>query len=146
MGRDNATHTPVTRSSNRRILHVDDDPVTREAVRGILSAEHEVISARGLTDALDLAKAGKFVLYLLGGMFRDGSSLELCYELRVLDPKVPVLFHSFLPNDLRQRLVLAGAAEIVDKSASAAALGDAVRRHVDPASQSQRRRTASTAR
>ncbi len=94
MGRDTSVGALGSRDFSSRILHVEDDPATREAVRCILSADHEVVSACGLTDALDRARDHEFGLYLLGGMFRDGSSLELCYELRVLYPKVPVLFHS----------------------------------------------------
>jgi DNA-binding response OmpR family regulator len=124
--------------SSGQILHVDDDPATRQAVRGILSADHEIVSACGLTDALDLARDGDFRLYLLGGMFQDGSSLELCYELRLLDPGVPVLIHSLLPKELSQRLLSAGATEIVDRTAPPEALTDAVRRHVGAPSQSQR--------
>jgi DNA-binding response OmpR family regulator len=98
-----------------------------------------------LTDALDLARDRGFGLYLLGGMFQDGSSLELCYELRLIDPVVPVLIHSLLPKELRQRLLAAGATEIVDKAAPLEALTDVVRRHLERVSQSQRRRIAMSA-
>jgi len=107
-----------------------------------LSAEHEVVSACGLSEALDFARDREFGLYLLGGMFRDGSSLELCYELRMLHPKVPVLIHSLLPRDLRCYLMTAGATEIVDRTAPAQVLTEAVRRNVDAPAQPERRRTA----
>jgi len=101
------------------------------------------VSARGLTEALDIARDREFGLYLLGGMFRDGSSLELCYELRlVLHPQVPVLIHSLLPRDLGRYFIIAGATEIVDKAAPARTLTEAVRRHVDAPPQAERRRTA----
>jgi DNA-binding response OmpR family regulator len=145
MSRDRFLRSPERQHSSGQILHVDDDPATRDAVRGILSAHHEIVSASGLTDALDLAREHGFGLYLLGGMFQDGSSLELCYELRLLDPVVPVLIHSLLPKELRQRLLTAGATEIVDRAASPEALTDAVRRHLDGVSQSQRRRIAISA-
>jgi len=144
MGRD-ASSCLSSQDSKRRILHVEDDPITRQKVQGILSVDHEVVSACGLTDGLDFARNCRFALYLLGGVFRDGSTLELCYELRALDPRVPVLFHSLLPKDLRQRLLLAGATEIVDKTDPAEALAAAVRRHVDGAALTQQRRTASLA-
>ena len=119
--------------------------MTREKVHGILSVDHEVVSACGLTDGLDLARNRRFALYLLGDVFRDGSTLELCYELRALDPRVPVLFHSLLPKELKQRLLSAGATESVDKTDAADALAAAVRRHVDLVALPQRRRTASLA-
>jgi|SRR5215831_11831903 len=145
MVRDRSAETRGSTGLTRPILHVDDDPATRSAVREILSIHHEVISARGLSEALDFVRERRFGLYLLGGMFRDGSSLELCYELRLSDPKVPVLFLSLLPKDLRQQLLLAGATEILDKTGSAEALTDAVRRHVDALSVSPRRQIASMA-
>jgi DNA-binding response OmpR family regulator len=131
--------------SRKRILHVEDDPATRETVLGVLSADHEVVSAFGLTDGLRLARNRQFALYLLGGMFKDGSCLELCYEIRALDPCVPVLFHSLLPKDLKPCLLLAGATEIIDKTSPAEALAGAIRRHIDATSLPQRRRTASLA-
>jgi DNA-binding response OmpR family regulator len=143
MGRGSSL-LPDSTGFNRRVLHVEDDPITRETIHGILSIDHDVVSACGLNDALDLARDGRFDLYLLGGMFRDGSSLELCYELRLLDPRVPVLFHSSLPKDLRQRLLVAGVTEIIDKTGPVEALAAAVRRHFD-ALTLPRRRTASSA-
>jgi|SRR5262245_20513380 len=142
MARDRSAHSPGGRGPAKGILHVEDDPRTRDEVRGILSVDHEVVSACGLTEALDFARDREFGLYLLGGMFRDGSSLELCYELRLLNPKAPVLIHSILPRDLKRHLMIAGATEIVDKAAPAQVLTDAVRRHVDPFPQQERRRTA----
>jgi DNA-binding response OmpR family regulator len=117
--------------------------MTRQKVQGILSVDHEVVSACGLTDGLDLARNRRFALYLLGGVFRDGSPLELCYELRALDPRVPVLLLSLLPKELRQPLLSAGATEIVDKTDPAEALAAAVRRHVDGAPPPHSHRTAS---
>jgi len=108
----------------------------------ILSVDHEVVSASGLSEALDFARDSDFGLYLLGGMFRDGSSLELCYELRLLDPEVPVLIHSLLPKDLRRFFMIAGATEIVEKTATAEALTEAVHRQLDGLPQPERRRTA----
>ena len=144
MGR-NASSLVSSPDSRRRILHVEDDPLTRERVHGILSVDHEVVSACGLTDGLDLARNRRFALYLLGGVFRDGSPLELCYELRALDPRAPVLLLSLLPKELRQPLLLAGATEIVDNTDLAEALAPAVRRHVDDTAVPLQRRFASLA-
>jgi len=143
---NHANSKPANQCNLTRILHVDDDATTREAVRSILSRDHEVVSACGLSDALHIARDETFGLYLLGGMFRDGSSLELCYELRLLDPRVPVLIHSLLPHDLKDHLLVVGAAEVVDKTDSGQELTEAVRKYVGGPSQNQRRRWASSAR
>jgi len=144
MGR-NASSPLSGLDSRSRILHVEDDPLTREKVLGILSVDHEVVSACGLTDGLDLARNRCFALYLLGGVFRDGSPLELCYELRALDPRAPVLLLSLLPKELRRPLLLAGATDIVDNTDLAEGLAPAVRRHVADIAVPQQRRIASLA-
>ena len=145
MLRDRSTHGRGNTDHLRGILHVEDDPITRETVRGVLSGDHEVVSASGLTQALDFARDREFALYLLGGMFRDGSSLELCYELRLLHPSVPVILHSQLPGELGHHLLVAGATEIVDRDAPVDSITDAVRRNVNHFSPLERSRTASSA-
>src|SRR5215831_10029449 len=109
MSKDSFPHGRGMTTHESGILHVEDDPITRETVREVLSADHEVVSASGLAEALDFARDRRFALYLLGGMFRDGSSLELCYELRLLHPSVPVILHSQLPGELGHHLLVAGA-------------------------------------
>jgi len=53
-----------------------------------------VKSALTVADALRLAQAGGFDLYLLDSWLPDGTGVELCQQIREFDPRTPVLFCS----------------------------------------------------
>ncbi|HET6669693.1 MAG TPA: response regulator, partial [Pyrinomonadaceae bacterium] len=67
----------------RRILFIEDHPDTRELVTFVLEASgYRVTSDITVAAALDLAKAGKFDLYLIDNWLPDGEGVELCERIR----------------------------------------------------------------
>ena len=70
----------------------------------------EVITAKTVAEALQLAQIESFDLYLLTSRFPHGSGLELCQQLRDFAPKTPIVFYSgdAYPTDKAKGL-LAGA-------------------------------------
>ena len=78
-----------------RILCVDDHQDTSEMLQLLLSHEdYEVVTARGLDQAISLSKTQSFDLYVLDKRLPDGSGLELCRRLQALTPGVPCIFYS----------------------------------------------------
>ena len=78
-----------------RILHVEDDQDTRTLVAFILQGEGwEVSSVEKASDALELAAAGGFDLYLLDNWIEGDTHNVLCRSLRSIDPQTPILFYS----------------------------------------------------
>jgi DNA-binding response OmpR family regulator len=55
---------------------------------------HQVVSARTIGECLELARGEMFDLYMLDDDYIDGTSLELCKQLRKLTPETPILFFS----------------------------------------------------
>src|SRR5215216_1885781 len=81
--------------SARRILFIDDDADTCELMHIVLEPSgHEVMTAETIADALSLAEAERFDLYIIDGWLPDGSGIELCRRLRALCPTSPILFYS----------------------------------------------------
>jgi DNA-binding response OmpR family regulator len=81
--------------SAKRILFVDDDRDTCEMMRLLLRhSGYRVTTAETVADALGLAEAERFDLYILDNWLPDGPGLELCQQLRALYPASPIVFYS----------------------------------------------------
>jgi CheY-like chemotaxis protein len=55
---------------------------------------YEVESVQTAADCLKVASTDRFDLYILNDSYIDADSLELCRQLRELDPVTPVLLFS----------------------------------------------------
>jgi len=80
---------------DRRILYIEDHDDTRELVTIILRQnEYDVITGSTIEAGIQLARSGRFDLYLLDSWLPDGSGLDLCKRIREFDPLTPILFYS----------------------------------------------------
>ena len=90
-----------------RILHVDDDPDIRLLISASLHEFGYVVATAGTNaEALELAKQLKFDLCILDVRLPDGNGIELCQNILVLQPKVPVLYYSAYASDEEQEAAL----------------------------------------
>ena len=104
-------------TEKRRVLCAEPHEDTCQLIHALLAAQgHEVVSAQTIQDCLELARRERFDLYMLDDDYVDGSSIELCRELRVLTPETPILFFSAMafPRD-RERAMEAGALAYLTK-------------------------------
>jgi CheY-like chemotaxis protein len=78
-----------------RILCTEDDADTRELLTFVLNRNNcEVITTETPALAIELARAGRFDLYLLDNWIPGMSGADLCSELRSFDTETPILFYS----------------------------------------------------
>jgi DNA-binding response OmpR family regulator len=100
-----------------RILCIDDHKDTSDMMQLILSQEdYEVVTAESVKEALTLARASEFDLYVLDRHLPDGSGLELCQKLTELTPGVPCIFYSGDAYEIhRYEALAAGADDYVAK-------------------------------
>ena len=99
-------------STKCRILCIDDHEDASEMMRLILSQEdYEVVTAESVNEALKLATASEFDLYVLDRHLPDGSGVELCQKLTQLTPGVPCLFYSGDAYDIHRSEALAAGAD-----------------------------------
>ena len=122
------------------ILYVEDDEDIRDLVTFLLArSDYNVVATRDYDDALLLARAGGFDLYLIDNWLVGGSGIELCRRLRELDPRTPILFYSGAAYDRdKQQAFAAGAQgylvkptdidELVGKSLESSQRGGALSR------------------
>ena len=82
----------------------------------LLQSGYEVVNATTVHDCLELVRRDRFDLYMLDDDYIDGTSIELCRQLRVLTPETPILFFSTaaLERD-RKRGLDAGAVGYLTK-------------------------------
>ncbi|HZT57364.1 MAG TPA: response regulator [Pyrinomonadaceae bacterium] len=79
----------------RRILCAESNKDVGDLIALMLTQKgYEVESVQTAADCLKLAMTERFDLYILNDTYIDGDSLELCRELRALDPATPVLLFS----------------------------------------------------
>jgi DNA-binding response OmpR family regulator len=104
---------PDLRSSSSvgSILYVEDDEDTRELVTYLLGrSNYKVFPAENYDDALRLARANQFDLYLIDNWISGGSGIDLCKKLREFNPSTPILFYSGAAYELdKQQAFAAGA-------------------------------------
>lgn len=82
-------------ASKPNILHVDDDPDIRLLMAGSLSEfGYSVVTAGTVAEALQLASEFSFSLCILDVRLPDGTGIELCRQLRRLQPDVPIVYYS----------------------------------------------------
>ena len=97
---------------NARVLYAEDDADTRELVTLILEMENcQVIAAESYEEALRLAQAGHFDLYLIDNWMPGVSGVRLCEQLREFDQRTPVLFYSGAAYETDRESALASGAQ-----------------------------------
>src|SRR5215216_7004790 len=94
----------------RRILCAESNKDVGELIALMLTRKgYEVESVQTAADCLKLAATDRFDLYILNDTYIDADSLDLCRQLRELDPVTPVLLFSLEgPGPHRQQSAQAG--------------------------------------
>jgi DNA-binding response OmpR family regulator len=94
----------------RRILCAESNKDIGDLIALMLEQKgYAVESVQTVADCLKLAMTERFDLYILNDTYIDGDSLELCMQLRSIDPATPVLLFSLESSGpARQRPLQAG--------------------------------------
>ena len=80
-----------------RILLVEDHADTREVLEMCLAqSKYEVKTASTINEALLIATADRFCLFIFDAVLPDGSGVDLCRSVRKFDDRTPILFCSGL--------------------------------------------------
>ena len=95
-----------------RILYTEDDADTRELVIVVFERQNcQVIATESHDEALRLARAEHFDLYLIDNWMPGFSGVRLCEQLREFDQHTPVLFYSGAAYETDRELALASGAQ-----------------------------------
>jgi len=114
-----------------RVFLLDDHEVVRRGVRELLEAEGdiEVVGESGsAADAIERIPAVRPHVAVLDGRLPDGSGVEVCRDVRAVDPDIAVLIlTSYDDDDALLAAVLAGASGFVLKQITGTDLVDGIR-------------------
>jgi DNA-binding response OmpR family regulator len=90
-----------------RVLHVDDDPDIRLMISASLQDFGYFVATAGSSgEALTLVREVNFDLFILDVRLPDGNGVDLCREIRELQPNIPVLYYSAYASDEEQKAAL----------------------------------------
>lgn len=108
----------------RRILCAESNKDVGDLIALMLGRKgYEVESVQTAADCLKVASTDRFDLYILNDTYIDADSLELCRELRELDPVTPVLLFSLESSGpQRRRAVQTGVKIYTSKTSDFVAL------------------------
>jgi len=95
-----------------QILYVDDHEDSAEMLKLVLAdSDYEVHAAHGMDDALRLASAQAFDLYVVDKRLPDGSGLELVKKLNQLTPGVPSIVYTGDAYEVHREQAMAAGAD-----------------------------------
>jgi DNA-binding response OmpR family regulator len=120
-------------NATSHILYVEDHADTRELVTLTLkSLNYRVATSSSIEDALSMARANHFDLFILDSWLPDGAGIELCRKLREFDQDTPILFFSAAAYESDKHAALdSGAQAYLTKPADLALLGTEVSRLIE---------------
>ena len=78
----------------KKILIVDDERGSRESLRAVMEATHEVHTAPGAAEAIEALSKLHFDLLFLDVMMPDQDCLSLLKEVQGLYPRMPIIMVS----------------------------------------------------
>jgi DNA-binding response OmpR family regulator len=85
----------MSQPARPRVLVTEDDPDACDLIEFILSGNgFEVVCVSRAPEALAIARAESFDLYLLDNWMPEYSGIELCRQIRTFDTQTPILFYS----------------------------------------------------
>jgi DNA-binding response OmpR family regulator len=102
----------VMQSPDTRILLVEDHSDTRELFEVFLAqSKYEVETASTINEALQIAGANSFGLFIFDAVLPDGSGVDLCRSVRQFDERTPILFCSGLAYEADIKNALGAGAQ-----------------------------------
>jgi two-component system response regulator DevR len=115
-----------------RVFLLDDHEVVRRGLRDLLEAEGDIVvvgESGSAKEAARILPATRPRVAVLDGRLPDGSGVEVCREVRAVDPTIQALIlTSYDDDDALFAAIMAGASGYVLKQITGTDLVDAVRR------------------
>jgi DNA-binding response OmpR family regulator len=121
-------------SVKRRILCAESNRDVGELIARMLENKgYEVEAVQTAAECVRLARGGGFDLYILNDSYIDADSIQLCQQLRALDPAIPVLLFSLDSSGQdRQKPLTPGVQLYVSKTSDFVALVQTIDRLLQP--------------
>lgn len=124
--------TSCCRTTKRRILLIDDHPITRQGLAAVINQQDDMIvccQAGGASEGMTKVEGGAPELVITDISLDGRSGLELSRDLRAIYPKVRILVMSMHEESIyAERALRAGAHGYVMKKSGAEAILAAIRR------------------
>ncbi|HLM01840.1 MAG TPA: response regulator [Pyrinomonadaceae bacterium] len=99
-------------ASKYTILCVDDDRDNLDLLSFVFEhADFKVLACDSLDECLDYAGNEKLDAIILDNRFGNQTSLEVCRQIRALNPDIPIVFYSGEAREIEIRKVMQACAD-----------------------------------
>lgn len=106
-------------AGKRRILCAESNRDVGDLIALMLTRQgYEVESVQTAAECLKVAATDRFDLYILNDRYIDADSLELCQQLREMDPVTPVLLFSLESSGPQRRQAVEAGVKIYKSKTS----------------------------
>ena len=106
-------------AGKRRILCAESNRDVGDLIALMLTRKgYEVESVQTAAECLKVAATDRFDLYILNDTYIDADSLELCQQLREMDPVTPVLLFSLESSGPQRRQAVEAGVKIYKSKTS----------------------------
>jgi DNA-binding response OmpR family regulator len=84
----------ITQESKGRILFVNNDPNISELITLVFKESgYETVIARSISTGMKIVNEEHFEMFIIDRLFKDGTGLDLCRAIRLVDEQTPILFY-----------------------------------------------------
>jgi DNA-binding response OmpR family regulator len=83
-----------TQESKGRILFVNHDPNISEPITLMFKESgYETVIAHSISKGMKIIGEEAFEMFIIDRLFNDGTGLDLCRAIRLVDEQTPILFY-----------------------------------------------------
>ncbi len=84
----------ISQESKGRILFVNNDPNTSEPITLMFKEwGYETVIAHCISNGMKIVGEEPFDMFIIDRLFNDGTGLDLCRAIRLVDEQTPILFY-----------------------------------------------------
>ena len=84
----------ITQESKGRILFVNNDPNISEPITQMFKESgYETVIAHSISKGMKIVGEEPFDMFIIDRLFTDGTGLDLCRAIRLVDEQTPLLFY-----------------------------------------------------
>ena len=102
----------LMQASKGRVLFVNNDIGADESITPILKdLGYQTSIAHSIRTGMKLVNEERFDIFLIGWVFEDGTGIDLCRSIRLVDEQTPIFFYRAEPQAFELKKAMQAGAQ-----------------------------------